>query len=173
MDNFQAGVSANVLKLQQELNATTINGQIVCSDPAARAAGCVPIDLFGPNTASAAAINYIKIKRTYTDQNKQDDFNADISGPIYALPYGDLGLAAGYEHRTEAGYNRGDPISGAGDALDTSQPPSGGTYTVDDYWIESKAPILKDLPFAKSLTLDAFVPLQRLLEPECRRQAVL
>jgi iron complex outermembrane receptor protein len=154
MDNFQSGVSANVLKLQQELNATTINGQIVCSDPAARAAGCVPINLFGAGNASAAAINYIKIIRTYTDQNKQDDFNADITGPVYALPYGDLIVSAGYEHRTEAGYNRGDPISGAGFALDTSQPPSGGSYTVDDYWAETKVPILKDLPGAKSLTLN-------------------
>jgi iron complex outermembrane receptor protein len=154
MDNFQSGVSADVLKLQQELNATTINGQIVCSDPAARAAGCVPINLFGAGNASAAAINYIKIIRTYTDQNKQDDFNADITGPVYALPYGDLIVSAGYEHRTEAGYNRGDPISGAGFALDTSQPPSGGSYTVDDYWAETKVPILKDLPGAKSLTLN-------------------
>jgi outer membrane receptor protein involved in Fe transport len=154
MDNFQSGTSANVLKLQQELYATTINGQIVCSDPVARAAGCVPINLFGPNTASPAAINYIKIQRTYTDQNKQDDFNADITGPVYALPYGDLSIAAGFEHRTESGYNRGDPISGAGDALDTSQPPSGGSYTVNDYWAETKVPILKDLPGAKSLTLN-------------------
>ena len=152
MDNFQVGGSANVVKLQQELNATTINGQIVCADPAARAAGCVPINLFGPNSASAAAINYIKIQRTYTDQNKQDDFNADITGPIYALPYGDLVVSAGYEHRTESGYNRGDAISGAGNALDTSQPPSGGSYTVDDYWAETKVPVLKDLPGAKTLT---------------------
>jgi iron complex outermembrane receptor protein len=154
MDNFQTSPSANVLKLQQELNATTINGQIVCSDPAARAAGCVPINLFGKGNASAAAINYIKIARTYTDQNKQDDFNADITGPIYALPYGDLIVSVGYEHRTEAGYDRGDAISGAGFALDTSQPPSGGSYTVDDYWAETKVPVLKDLPGAKSLVLN-------------------
>jgi outer membrane protein OmpA-like peptidoglycan-associated protein len=144
MDNFQAGVSGNVVKLQEELNGC----------PAGGSDGCVPINLFGPGSASAAAINYIKDIRTYTDQNKQDDFNVDISGPIFALPYGDLGIAVGYEHRTEAGYNRGDPVSAAGDDLDTSQPPSGGSYTVDDYWTEMKAPILKDLPFAKSLTLD-------------------
>jgi outer membrane protein OmpA-like peptidoglycan-associated protein/outer membrane cobalamin receptor len=154
MDNFQSGTSGNVVKLQQELDATTINGQIVCADPAARAAGCVPINLFGAGNASAAAINYIKDIRSYTDQNKQDDFNADISGPVYALPYGDLSIAAGFEHRTEAGYNRADPVSAAGDDLDTSQPPSGGSYTVNDYWIETKVPILKDLPGAKSLTLN-------------------
>ena len=33
------------------------------------------------------------------------------------------------------------------------QPPSGGSYTVDDYWAETKVPVLKDLPGAKSLTL--------------------
>jgi len=155
MDNFQAGVSANVVKLQQELNASVVNGQIVCSDPAARAAGCVPINLFGAGSATAAAINYIKDIRSYSDQNQQNDFNIDINGPVYTLPYGDLRLAAGYEHRTESGYNRGDPVSEAGDDLDTSQPPSGGSYTVDDFWTEAVVPVLKDLPGAKNLTLNA------------------
>jgi iron complex outermembrane receptor protein len=158
MDNFQSGVSGNVLKLQEELRAhVTPGGQIVCDSPAARAAGCVPINLFGAGKASAAAINYIKDFKTYNDQNKQNDLNLDINGPIYTLPWtggGDVAVAAGFEYRTEDGYNRGDKISGAGFDLDTSQPPSSGGYSVEDYWIETKVPLLKDLPGAKSLTLN-------------------
>ncbi|MDB5393863.1 MAG: putative TonB-dependent receptor [Rhodospirillales bacterium] len=154
MDNFQSGLSGNVVKLQQELNAVRLpNGTVVCADPAALAAGCVPINLFGAGQASAQAINYIKILRSYTDQNKENDLNLDITGPVFSLPYGDVSLAVGFEYRTEDGYNRGDPLSGAGFALDTSQPPSGGGYNVYDYWIETKVPVLKDLPGAKSLTL--------------------
>ncbi len=154
MDNLQIGQSGNVVKLQQELDATTINGQIVCSDPAARAAGCVPINLFGAGSASAAAIKYIKDQKVYTDQNKENDLNIDINGPVYSLPYGDIRLAAGFEYRTEDGYNRPDPVSAAGDDLDTSQPASGGGYSVKDYWIEGLIPVLKDVPFAKSLSID-------------------
>jgi iron complex outermembrane receptor protein len=154
MDAFQSGLSGNVVKLQQELNAVRLpDGTVVCSDPAARAAGCVPINLFGAGSASAQAINYIKLLRSYTDQNKENDLNLDITGPVFSLPYGDVSLAVGFEYRTEDGYNRGDPISGAGFALDTSQPPSSGGYNVYDYWIETKVPVLKDLSWAKSLTL--------------------
>ncbi len=156
MDNFQSGVSGNVLKLQRELNAhkDPVTGKIVCNNAAAAAHGCVPIDLFGAGNASPESIAYIKDFKTYNDQNKENDLNLDISGPVFALPYGDLSIAAGFEYRTEDGYNRGDPVSGAGLDLDTSQPPSGGGYSVEDYWIETKVPVLKDLPFAKSLTVN-------------------
>ncbi len=156
MDNFQTGVSGNVVKLQQELRTATVGGKIVCASAAARANGCVPMDLFGAGNA-APAINYIKTMKTYNDQNQENDLNLDIAGPIYTLPWanaGDVSLAGGFEYRTESGYNRGDPASSAGFDLDTSQPPSGGSYSVEDYWAESKVELLKDLPFAKSLTLD-------------------
>ena len=159
MDNEQVGASGNVLKLQQALRTspTLVNGQVVCASAAARAHGCVPINFFGYGTASAAAVNYIKDIRTYTDQNQENDLNLDISGPIYTLPWanaGDVSLAAGFEYRTESGYNRGDKLSSSGFDLDTSQPASGGSYSVEDYWLESKVEVLKDLDFAKSLTLN-------------------
>jgi outer membrane receptor protein involved in Fe transport len=157
MDNVQVGQSGNVVKLQQELNTAVIGGQVVCASAAARAAGCVPIDFFGYGKASAAAVNYIKDFKTYTDQNQENDLNLDITGPVYTLPWsgaGDVSLSAGFEYRTESGYNRGDPVSSAGFNLDTAQPPSGGSYSVEDYWAESKVALLKDLPGAKSLTLD-------------------
>jgi outer membrane receptor protein involved in Fe transport len=157
MNNFQEGGSGNVVKLQQEFHAVALpSGQIVCQSAAARAAGCVPIDIFGAGKASAAAINYIEAIRSYNDQNRENDLNLDITGPIYALPWrggGNVGVSVGFEYRTEDGYNRGDPVNSAGFGLDTSQPPSGGGYSVEDYWIETKVPVLRDLSFAKSLTL--------------------
>ena len=157
MDNLQTGISGNVVKLQQELKTAVVGGKVVCSSAAARAAGCVPIDLFGYSSASAAAIGYIKDNRTYQDQNQENDLNLDISGPIYSLPWagaGDVSLAAGFEYRTEFGYNRGDALSGAGFDLDTSAPPTNGSYSVEDYWAESKIALLKDVTGAKSLTLN-------------------
>ena len=156
-DSYQTEPSNNVVKFQQELNAVALpSGQIVCRSAAARAAGCVPIDLFGPGKASAAAINYIKGIGTYTDQNTENDLNLDITGPVYTLPWtggGDVSVSAGFEYRTEGGYDRPDPVNAAFD-LDGSPPPSGGGYSVEDYWAETKVPLLKDLPGAKSLTLN-------------------
>jgi outer membrane protein OmpA-like peptidoglycan-associated protein len=155
MDSFQSGVSGNVLKLQQELNTAVVGGQIVCADPAARAAGCVPINIFGGGgNASAAAINYIKVIKSITDQNRETDFIANIDGPVYTLPYGDIKVAAGFEYRREDGYDRPDALSSSGYGLDTQQGPSGGGYDVRDYYVETLVPILKDLPFVKNLSLE-------------------
>jgi outer membrane protein OmpA-like peptidoglycan-associated protein len=158
MDNFQEGIGGNVVRLQQELYAhKNAAGQIVCNNAGAVAAGCVPIDLFGAGTASAAAINYIKFNKTNNDQNAENDLNLDIGGPVYTLPWsggGDVGLSAGFEYRTEFSYGRPDPITSQGFSLDTAQPPSQGFYSVEDYWIETKVPVLQDVPYAKSLTLN-------------------
>jgi outer membrane protein OmpA-like peptidoglycan-associated protein len=158
MNNFQTGVGGNVVRLQQELYAhRNAAGQIVCNDPGAVAAGCVPMNIFGAGNASAAAINYIKFQKYYDDQNAENDLNLDIGGPVYTLPWtggGDVGLSAGFEYRNEFGYSRPDPISSQGFSLDTAQPPSQGYYSVEDYWMETKVPVLQDLSWAKSLTLN-------------------
>jgi len=147
--------SGNVLNLQNALNATTINGQIVCSDPSARAEGCVPINLFGPGKASAAALNYIRATKSYNDDISEGDVVAKINGPVAHLPYGDLQLAAGFEHRREDGSSTPDALTASGFGLDTSGPATRGGYAVTDFFTEAKIPILADLPFAKALTLDA------------------
>jgi outer membrane protein OmpA-like peptidoglycan-associated protein len=155
MDSYQQGQSGNVVKLQQELNTAVINGQIVCADPAARAAGCVPINIFGGGgNASAAAINYIKTLKTYTDQNRETDVIANIGGPVYTLPFGDIRLAAGFEYRREDGYDQPDQYTASGTGLDSQQPASRGGYDVRDYYIEGLVPVLKDLPFAKNLSIE-------------------
>ncbi len=45
-------------RFNQAINATTLNGAIVCADATARANGCQPLNIFGGNP-SAAAISYI------------------------------------------------------------------------------------------------------------------
>jgi outer membrane receptor protein involved in Fe transport len=149
--------SGNVLNLQNSLNAdiSPVTGQIECSDPAARAQGCVPIDLFGPGKASAAALNYIRAIKTYNDDISEGDVNGKISGPVYSLPYGDVQLALGFEHRREDGSSTPDALTASGFGLDSSGPATRGGYAVTDLFTETKVPVLKDLPFAKQFTLDA------------------
>jgi iron complex outermembrane receptor protein len=148
--------AGNVLNLQNSLNAEVGPGGVIqCADATARAAGCVPINLFGPGTPSAAALNYIRANKTYHDDLSEGDFNADISGPVYTLPYGDVQLAVGVEHRREDAASTPDALSAAGYSLDTQGPATRGGYAVTDFYAEGKVPILKDLPFAKALTVDA------------------
>ena len=152
-DEANAG---NVLNLQSSLNADlNAAGQPECAEASARAAGCVPINLFGPGKASAAALNYIRASKTFNDNLSEGDVNADINGPIFHLPYGDVQLSLGVEHRREDASSNPDALSASGYNLDTSGPATRGGYSVTDFYAETKVPILKDLPFAKSLTFDA------------------
>jgi outer membrane receptor protein involved in Fe transport len=156
MNNYETGVTGNVNKLQQELNAVVLpGGTIGCASSYARAHGCVPADIFGAGGISAAAVNYFRAPTFSNDQNRQTVFNADINGPVYTLPYGDLRLAVGFQYRREDGYSRGDPLSSSGFTLDTAGAPGGGGYDVSEYYIETEVPVLKDLPYAKNLSLEA------------------
>ncbi len=148
--------SGNVLNLQSSLDADlNAAGQPQCAEASARAAGCVPINLFGPGKASAAALNYIRAIKTYNDDLSESDVNADINGPVFHLPYGDVQLSLGFEHRREDASSTPDALTASGFGLDTSGPATRGGYDVTDFFAETKVPILKDLPFAKSLSVDA------------------
>ncbi|MDY6948760.1 MAG: TonB-dependent receptor plug domain-containing protein, partial [Pseudomonadota bacterium] len=46
-------------RFNQAINATTLNGSIVCADAVARASGCVPVNIFGGTPLTAAQLAYI------------------------------------------------------------------------------------------------------------------
>jgi len=63
---------------------------------------CTPINLFGTGRNSQAALDYITAIANPRSINKQKDFTASLSGPLFKLPGGDFSIAIGYEHREES-----------------------------------------------------------------------
>ena len=139
--------SGNVINLQQELDG--------CTAPGSVALGCVPINIFGAGSISPQAVNYFKATKTYNDELSESDLEADINGPVLHLPYGDVQLAVGVEHRREEGSQTPDALSQEGLSLDTQGAATHGAYNVTDFFAEASVPVLKDLPFAKELSLSA------------------
>lgn len=88
------------------LNATTVNGQIVCAPGFTNSpiptvsATCAPLNLFGQQTSQAAR-DYVTTIATPKTINTQYDGVVSVSGPLVTLPGGDLAFALGYEHRDE------------------------------------------------------------------------
>lgn len=82
------------------------------------------------------------------------DYSANITGAIFTLPAGDLSIAAGYEHRAESGSYVPDAFSQAGISTNLSSGPTGGSYKVDEYYLEVDVPVLRDLPLAKELSFN-------------------
>nr|WP_238941039.1 TonB-dependent receptor [Sphingomonas beigongshangi] len=116
-------------RYNQAINATTLNGQIVCADATARANGCQPINIFGGATPSAAALAYIVPKNgpfQHTRQT-QDAAAASISGTPIDLWAGPLAVAMGVEYRREAYRVNADPYGAGVSAIS----PNSAAYPAD------------------------------------------
>jgi outer membrane receptor protein involved in Fe transport len=119
--------------------------------------GCAPYNPFG--VPSAASVNYINTATDGTDSSKanirQYMFNADLRGSPYTLPAGPVDLALGANWRRNSYAQLGSPPADAG-LFQTRNPP---TFFIDqDTWEtfgEVGIPIVKDLPYAKSVDLNA------------------
>ena len=97
-------------------NAITLNGAIVCADPAARAAGCQPINIFGGFTPSDAALAYVAPHENGPFQHTkltQDVASLNFSGNPFELWAGPVSVAFGGEYRREFYRVNADPY-GAG-----------------------------------------------------------
>ena len=99
--------NVNNQKLSAALDAVTNGaGQLVCyaatqASTAAAYANCVPLNLFGPTSASAAAIDYILDDTPYVAHTNQDDIVADISGSPFSTWAGPVRVALSGEWRRQ------------------------------------------------------------------------
>lgn len=113
---------------------------------------CVPLNLFGGEGAITPAM-YNWIAFTQHDRSSQTlwDATANLSGQLFDLPAGAVGLALGYEHRDMKGSFTPDPIIQAGLGADIPAAASSGHYHADEVYGELSVPILKDKPFFEQL----------------------
>ena len=98
-------------RYRQAIQATLLNGQIVCADATARANGCQPINVFGGQTPSDAALAYITPKNGPFQHSvqKQDVASINFNGEPFSLWAGPVSLAVGGEWRKEQYHVKGDP----------------------------------------------------------------
>lgn len=88
-------------------NGGAANGNIICRPGSTNAsiatlsATCSPLNLFGVGRFSQDALDYITTIADPTATNSQLVLNANINGPLFRLPGGDVILSLGYEHRRE------------------------------------------------------------------------
>lgn len=122
---------------------------------------CVPWNPFltptqgGPNSLSDPTLQaYLFPYYHDTGTTRTVDYTANITGPIFTLPAGDLSVAAGFEHRIESGEFIPDAFSQAGISTNLASGPTGGKYDVNEFYLEVDVPVLKDLPFAKELSFN-------------------
>jgi outer membrane receptor protein involved in Fe transport len=147
-------ISTGVANIQNTLNALDAvvapGGGIVCRSGAP---GCVPWDII--NGPSQAAVAYANGVSTTTAQGKQDVVSGNITFDLIKLPAGPLGIAVGAEYRKEQSNFAQDPIGASGALFFNAIGTRGGKFDVSEYYGEARVPILKDLPFADDLSIEA------------------
>ncbi len=112
-------------------------------------AACVPINIFGFNTVSPAAANYVTNGgqlSTYDAKVKQDVFAATVSGEVFELPGGALSIATGFEYRRERSTEDFDQATNDGLTLGNMLSDTRGKYNVKEGFLEVVAPILSERP---------------------------
>jgi outer membrane receptor protein involved in Fe transport len=126
-----------------------------CRSAAARAAGCVPIDLFGHNTSTAAGNAYVAAEpRAERVKNTEFVADANITGSLFALPYGDVKVNVGAEYRREKSTDDWDELTNEGLNTGNQIADTVGKFNVKEVFGEIDVPLLKDLPFVKSLSVN-------------------
>jgi outer membrane receptor protein involved in Fe transport len=131
-------------------------GAIVCRSTLTNPGnGCVPLNVFGQNVASADAIRYVQGTVAWQRQEMQlDVVSVDATGTIFTLPAGDVSLAVGAEAAWDKADSTQDPFSAARQFATGNFQPFSGKRSVTEAFAETSAPILKDLPLVKRLEVN-------------------
>lgn len=150
----QTNGEINLNNFRAALDSTVVNGQTVCTDPVARAAGCVPINVFGVNSITPAGANYVRSASGRTSRIEEFVINAYAAGDLFTLPAGMVNAAVGAEYRQEKSSDVPDPLTQIGGTSGNLTPATIGQFDVHELFGELRVPVLKDLPFVKSLDVN-------------------
>ena len=144
----------NVLNFRSALEVIPDGqGGYMCRDATARAQGCGPANVYGANTLSDEAVTYIAapgLLATFASQ-KYAGFN--LSGEVFELPAGMVGIAFGGEYREEFSRSEFDPLQQAGLNAGNAIPRTEGEFDVTEFYTEVNVPLLADMFMADQLNL--------------------
>ena len=152
-ESQQSNGQVNVLNFRNALTAIPGPTGPICADANARAQRCVPINIFGFNSISPEATNYIAADQTFQTRITQQVVQGNLSGSLFDLPAGPLGIAVGAEYRKETSVENNDALTNAGLNAGNALPDTSGEFDVKEAYGEINIPILADVPFFKQLNL--------------------
>ena len=134
------------------------NGQIVCRSTLTNPTnGCVPANVFGQGSISAAAVAYYAGTSWLTQEQKQDVYAFKIDGSPFNTWAGAVVTAFGGEYRKEEISVDSDPISQASGWRQINTQPLNGDFNVKEGFLEIGVPLLKEAPGAYLLNLNGAV----------------
>ena len=121
-------------------------------------APCVPFNIFGGfGSITPAMIDFVTFEQNDSSEQTQFDISANVSGNLFELPGGPVGLALGVEYRDLDGRFDPDPVVQAGFSSDIPAQATSGGYNVKEAYAELNVPLLSNTPFFNLLELNGAV----------------
>ncbi|WP_353205149.1 TonB-dependent receptor [Sphingomonas sp.] len=168
--NGSYGESENVQTIQNYVLTSRVRAAVFATNTTtclagapggSASAGCIPINLFGPEgSITPAQVNYLTANSTTTNFTSLAQARALFTGDVgVTSPFANspIGFAAGAEYRKYTASQSSDLLSqtpgelgGAGGAAPTFV----GGYHVTEGYGELNIPLVADKPFFESLTLE-------------------
>lgn len=117
--------------------------------------GCVPISIYGPNSISDAGRRFIQTDTTDYQEFSQARASVNVTGSLWELPGGPLGVAFGAEVRRDRGETVPDDAKIRGEIIGfNQQQPTRGAITAREVYGEVRAPILGGAGFPDLLAIE-------------------
>jgi iron complex outermembrane recepter protein len=129
-------------------------GTYQCVDPLARAQGCVPVNPFDGYNAQEQG--WLLRNGGIASYSELENGLAYLSGSIYELPAGPLQIAVGAESRRITAYEDYSTDINLGTTTGNQISDSERTtFTTEEIFGEVTVPLLKDMAFARDLSVEA------------------
>lgn len=139
-------------RFEESIDVVLLNGQPACASAAARANGCRPLNVFNP-AATPDGIAYSLVETDYRAKQELLNAGANITGEVFDLPAGPVGVVLGVEARkNKISTNPSAAIRGCRVQLLCEDPIRGSVGVVEAFG-ELRVPILAERPFFHELTL--------------------
>ncbi|MFQ3202854.1 MAG: iron complex outermembrane receptor protein [Pseudoalteromonas tetraodonis] len=150
----------NTVRVNQALQAEKLaDGTIQCKDAEARAQGCVPLNLFGEGSITPEMADWIRTNPIIDTEIQQYTVMGYITGDLYELPAGNVSAVFGAEYRKDSqSLDTSDDMKAGGITFNVV-PSFYGEVEVYEAFAELAVPLLKDAPFAKSLSAETSLRL--------------
>lgn len=137
------------------------SGNIVCRPGAAGSpdAGCVPFNIFGQNSPSDQAVDYVRKIMTNDVTTKQQVAAINVAGDAFDLWAGPVSVAFGAEYRKEKVHSTVNADSQARRFDYGNYQAISGNYDTKELYFETVVPLARETAFAKSLELNGAIRL--------------
>ncbi len=123
---------------------------------------CVPLNIFTPQSISAAGLAYVRENLLTISSIEQVDMQASFTGDLgqwggqSPWAHDPIGLSVGAEYRQEGANVQPDANKASGNLVGYSAATASvGKFHVAEGFAETAIPIIQDMPFAKDLSLSA------------------